>query len=106
MPIRSVDRRRTTPSIPGDDAFLRPLAIGAAKCISDMSEEELFSLTTDQRKRLAEAVRKVPEYRRCLVICSTTVYLVDDAVGDAYGLCAKFVPTEVAARVLELLAEW
>ena len=51
-------------------------------------------------------MRKVPEYRRCLVICSTTVYLVDDAVGDAYGLCAKFVPTEVAARVLELLAEW
>ena len=64
MPIRSVDRRRTTPSIPVTDAFLRPLAIGAAKCISDMSEEEFFSLTTDQRKRLAEAMRKVPEYRR------------------------------------------
>ena len=27
--------------------------------------------------------------------------MVDDAAGDAYGLCAKFVPTEVAARVLE-----
>jgi hypothetical protein len=71
-----------------------------------MSEEELFSLTNDQRQRLAEAMRKVPEYRRYLVICSTTVYLVDDAAGDAYGVCAKFVPAEIAARVLEVLSEW
>ena len=106
MPIRSVDRRRTTPSIPGDRCILKTFGNWSGECISDMSEEELFSLTTDQRKRLAEAMRKVPEYRRCLVICSTTVYLVDEAAGDAYGLCAKFVPTEVAARVLELLAEW
>ena len=106
MPIRTVDRRRTTPSIPGDRCILKTFGNWSGECIGDMSEEELFSLTTDQRKRLAEAMRKVPEYRRCLVICSTTVYQVDDAVGDAYGLCAKFVPTEVAARVLELLAEW
>jgi hypothetical protein len=71
-----------------------------------MSGEELFSLTADQRKQLAEAMRKVPEYRRYLVICSTTVYLVDDAAGDAYGLSAKFVPAEIAARVLEVLSEW
>jgi hypothetical protein len=90
----------------GSARILKTFGNWSGECISDMSEEELFSLTTDQRKRLAEAMRKVPEYRRCLVICSTTVYQVDDAVGDAYGLCAKFVPTEVAARVLELLAEW
>jgi hypothetical protein len=97
--------RRTITSL-GSARILKTFGNWSGECISDMSEEELFSLTTDQRKRLAEAMRKVPEYRRCLVICSTTVYQVDDAVGDAYGLCAKFVPTEVAARVLELLAEW
>jgi hypothetical protein len=85
----------------GSARILKTFGNWSGECISDMSEEELFSLTTDQRKRLAEAMRKVLEYRRCLVICSTTVYQV-----DAYGLCAKFVPTEVAARVLELLAEW